>query len=125
MWDVTVADSLAPSYLIRAAATERGYVSDLVEINKITKYTNLRTDYSFASFAFETLGGPGKRSLDLIKEICRRLHQSTGSGQEAGLHFKQLLSLSVQRGNAASVLGTFGHAPANVSEGDGGPHGFL
>ena len=104
VWDVTVTDSLAASYVAHSAF-ERGYAANLAETNKFAKYACLRSDYFFSPIALETLGGMGKRTSVLVKGICSRLHQATGS-RLAGVHFRQLMSLSVQRGNAASVLGT-------------------
>ena len=76
---------------------------------------DLRRDYAFTPLAFETLGGVGLKTADFIKKVCNRLRQVSGC-HTAGKHFKQLLSLTVQRGNAASVLGTL-RQPA------GGPGG--
>ena len=78
----------------------------MAEANKCAKYSELRQDYIFSLVAFETLGGAGKLTTVLLKSIGSRLRQMTDS-KTAFTHFKQMLSLSIQRGNVASVLGTF------------------
>lgn len=104
VWDATVADTLANSYVDHCAYT-RGYAAELAETNKLAKYGALREDYVFTPFAFETLGGPGPKTSVFMKEICKKLHTVTGTTMP-GVYFRQQVSLCIQRGNAASVLGT-------------------
>lgn len=111
MWDVTVSDSLAPSYLENCAQTTC-YAATLAETNKISKYAALGDDYIFSPIAFETLAGPGPKTRHTLDEICKRLLLATGSHM-TGLYFRQHLSLAIQRGNVAAVLGTM--------RDDGGP----
>ena len=101
VWDATVTDTLAPPYADRCAETQ-GYAAELTEINKARKYVALREDYIFLPFAFEILGRAGQSTRNFIKDICRRLKDVTGDKQ-AKRHFKQQLSLCIQRGNVASV----------------------
>jgi len=110
VWDVTVADTLAPSY-VGHSAHNQNHCAELAEKNKITKYESLRSDYIFNPLAFETLGGAGPKTRDFVNQICKRLHLATGS-TVAGTQFRQYLSLCVQRGNATSVLGTMRQPPS-------------
>ncbi|KPJ02119.1 hypothetical protein RR46_03394 [Papilio xuthus] len=59
-------------------------------------------------FAVETLG-PWGSSAQLFKEIAARLIDTLGDPR-AGAHFGQRLSLAIQRGNFASLLGKTGAA---------------
>uniref|UniRef100_A0A2H1WWI8 SFRICE_031586 n=1 Tax=Spodoptera frugiperda TaxID=7108 RepID=A0A2H1WWI8_SPOFR len=63
-------------------------------------------NYCFEPFGVETLGpwSPGAHSL--YKEIAHKLFDSTRD-QKAGYFFGQKISIAIQRGNAASLLGTF------------------
>ncbi|KPJ21547.1 hypothetical protein RR48_00059, partial [Papilio machaon] len=61
--------------------------------------------YIFVPFAVETLRPWGAEARQLFKEISVRLIDVSGDSR-AGAHFGQRLSLVIQRGNAASLLGT-------------------
>ena len=62
--------------------------------------------------AVETSGvlGPATMNFCFIKDLGRRLTQATGE-EEATVHILQRMSVAVQRGNAASVMGSLGSAP--------------
>ena len=106
VWDATCPDTLAQSY--RHQATSRaGAVADLAEEKKIDKYTSLGSEYSFTPVAIETFGAMGKRSLTFVRELGHRVRQCTGE-VKAKAYLLQRLSVAVQRGNAASVLGSVG-----------------
>ncbi|PZC84994.1 hypothetical protein B5X24_HaOG203315 [Helicoverpa armigera] len=53
----------------------------------------------------ETLGPWGPSAHRLFREISKRLVESTRD-QRAGLYFGQRICIAIQRGNAASLLGT-------------------
>jgi len=110
VWDAVVTDTLAPSYVSHCAQIP-GYAANQAEVNKVAKYRDLREDYSFSPFAFETLGPPGGKTKAFIKDVCKRLKATTGSDLP-GLYFKQQISLIIQRGNVASVLGTISPSQA-------------
>ena len=80
-------------------------MEDLAEEKKIDKYTSLGSGYSFTPIAMETLGAMGKRSLTFVKELGHRVRQCTGE-VKARAYLLQRLSVAVQRGNAALVLGS-------------------
>ncbi|CAH2240239.1 jg1796 [Pararge aegeria aegeria] len=53
----------------------------------------------------ETLGQWGPEARALFKELSKRVIESTGDPR-AGRYLGQRISLAIQRGNAASILGT-------------------
>jgi len=62
--------------------------------------------------AIETLGPWGPAGLSFINEVGGRIASVTGDVRAASF-LRQRLSIAVQRGNAAAVLGTF--APSSDS----------
>src|SRR6218665_1402703 len=54
-WDVTVADTVAPSYLA-TTYIHMGGAAELAEARKKAKYTKLMQSYHFVILAFETMG---------------------------------------------------------------------
>ncbi|CAG9115462.1 unnamed protein product [Plutella xylostella] len=58
-------------------------------------------------YDFRQLGVWGTQGRAFIKELGRRL-RDRGHGNRSGAYLMQRISLAVQRGNAASVMGTFG-----------------
>ena len=79
-----------------AAAAER---------RKRTKYSNLPLTHLFVPVAIETTGVPGPETASFLKELS--LRQVSGD-EDSHHHLLQRLSVAVQRGNAASVLGSVG-----------------
>ena len=105
VWDFTCPDTLARLY--RAAAVSApGTVAAQAENRKIAKYSRLdRSLYMFVPIAIETMGTFGERSLKFIKDLGKRIAFQTGDPLSRSYLF-QRLSVAVQRGNAASILGT-------------------
>ena len=60
----------------------------------------------FEPFGVETLGPFGPSAHLIFCEISKRLVDASRV-QRAGLFFGQRISIAIQRGNAASLLGTF------------------
>ena len=107
IWDFTCPDTLAPSH-VAASASAAGSAAAQAEVNKRAKYSSLAQagNVQFAPLAIETLGTWGESATALCKELGARL--ASHSGDPRSLMFlKQRLSLAIQRGNAASVAGTF------------------
>ena len=63
----------------------------------------LATEYLFVPVALESTGVWGKKALELIKNIGRRITHLTGESR-ARIFLMQRISLEVQRGNARMVL---------------------
>jgi hypothetical protein len=87
--------------LVAASAAEKA------EGGKRTKYAELASSgqFSFAPVAVETLGSWGPSALVLCKDIGGRIASESGDPR-AYPFLLQRLSLAVQRGNAAAVVGT-------------------
>lgn len=104
VWDATCVDTLAPSHL-PGTSSDAGHAASAAEDLKRRKYAALGSGYIFEAFGVETLGpwGPGARRV--YKDLASRLIDATGD-QRAGQYFAQRVSIAIQRGNAASLLGT-------------------
>ena len=107
VWDATSPDTFAPSYLM-SATSEAGAVAALVESRKKAKYGSLDSVYSFTPIAIESLGACGPLTLEFLRDLGNRIRQATGE-ESSFMYLLQRLSVAVQRGNAASVLGTSAH----------------
>ena len=104
VWDATCPDTFAPSYLA-IAATEAGNVAAAAESRKKNKYSNLDRSYSFVPVAIETTGVFGPDTTSFLNELGQRFRQVTGD-DNSHRYLIQRLSVAVQRGNAASVMGS-------------------
>ena len=104
VWDATCVDTLAPSHRV-LAAREAGAVADDAEHRKRVKYTHLESTHYFIPVAIETLGAMGQEARSFFKEVARRIVAITNEPQT--LQFlQQRVAVAVQRGNAASILGS-------------------
>ena len=105
VWDVTVSDTLASSYLQHTSVTA-GSAAENAADKKIQKYSELSSSYMFVPIAFETLGPINSCGADFIRALGSRAMSSSGDHREASFLW-QRLSMAVQRFNAACLLGTF------------------
>ena len=106
VWDATCPDTFAPSHLA-SATSEPGAVAAMAELNKRAKYSNLNQCHIFTPVAIETAGPFGPDTLSFLRELGYRLRQVSGEVKSFS-YLQQRLSIAVQRGNAASVMGTMG-----------------
>ena len=104
VWDATCPDTFAPSYL-PSAASDVGAVAAAVEVRKRRKYSHLDQGHLFVPVAIETARVFGPETMDFIRELGRRL-QLVSADHNCFAYLIQHLSVAVQRGNAASVLGS-------------------
>ncbi len=106
VWDVTVVDSLATSRIQAGSVCNPGVTATDAEDRKVVKYQNL-TDigYIFQPLAFEVQGSMGSSTECFIYKLCKNL-SVTNDEPKAGMFLKQRISLAIQAGNAACVLGT-------------------
>ena len=104
MWDFTSPDTIAPSHLNRAVSSP-GAVANDSESRKISKYRSLAAMYSFIPVAVETMGVLGDEATAFFRELGRRIAAVTNEPKSFQF-LMQRLSVAVQRGNAACVLGT-------------------
>ena len=104
IWDSTVVDTLAASY-VDQTARHSGKAAEKAELKKLDQYQELEKEYLFVPVAIETLGSWGQAGLKLVKELGRMIKEKSGETRSTQFLF-QRCSIAVQRGNAASVLGT-------------------
>ena len=103
IWDAKVVDSLAPSrlhdgdlYAGKAAAEDlKAKISEPL----------VRDGFYFQAVAFETQGDCGSDTLKFIRDLGRRLTDANHETRATSF-LKQRISVALQIGNAASVLGT-------------------
>ena len=107
IWDATCPDTVAALYVTRTSV-EAGAAAETSETKKIAKYARLAEGHEFVPIAIETLGSWGQRGLMFINELGRRTTVLSGDSRATNF-LKQRMSLAVQRGNAAAVLGTMLH----------------
>ena len=69
------------------------------------KYKHLDSCHFFTPVAIETSGVFGPKTMEFLKGLEHRLRQVSGEANFFA-YLTQRLSVAVQRGNAASVLGT-------------------
>ena len=100
-------DNTAVSHVV-LATREAGAVTTSAEVKKSNKYEELARTHHVAPLAIETsdVFDPGMQ--EFVTELGRRLIRVSGDPL-ARSHMTQQISVAVQRGNAASVPGTFEH----------------
>lgn len=103
VWDFTCLDTMCPSH-IQNTSKFVGSAALSGETNKIQKYQNLQNNYLFYPLAIETFGVWGKSALNFIKNIGRKMSEVNKDARSTSFLI-QKISIAVQRGNAASVLG--------------------
>ena len=105
IWDVTCPDTLAASYLNKAVSGP-GVVATEAETRKRHKYSTVDdSTYIFQPIAIETLGAFGSSAIDFFNDLGRRM-RAVSQDTRAGTFLMQRLSVAMQRGNAACILGT-------------------
>ena len=104
VWDVTFPDTLAPSHLNRAV-TGPGAVASFAEVNKSSKYAELSRTHFFVPIAVESMGAIGEAWMSFLRDLPARIVMVTKE-MRSFQFLLQRLSVAVQRGNAACVLGT-------------------
>jgi hypothetical protein len=106
VWDVTVVDTLADSYVLKTSEVS-GFAPEMACKRKHNKYRSIiSSNYIFKGLAFETLGPWCKETIDFINVTGDRLIAESGNSKSKKFLFERI-SLAIQRGNAASFRGTF------------------
>ena len=105
LWDVTVRDTLAKSYL-SISSSKAGSVADQAERKKHNHYVSLKENYLFKPIAFESMGSCGPETKDFLVSLGKRMKSASGECRSLD-YLLQKVSISIQRRNAACVLGTF------------------
>ena len=104
VWDFTCPDTLATSYLNRAVISA-GTVATDAESRKSAQYRSLAAFYCFMPVAVETLGALGEEAYKFFRDLGHRIAAVT-TEPKSFQFLMQRLSVTLQRGNAACVLGT-------------------
>jgi len=85
-------------------------VTNEAERRKVVKYRSLSARYSFVPVAVESRGVLGEEASDFFRNLGHRITSVT-TEPRSFLFLVQRLSVAVQCGNAACVLGT---VPASI-----------
>ena len=104
MWDATCPDTFAPSYSA-LATIEAGAVAAKAEAGKCQIYSHLDPNHLFEPVAIETSGAFGPSTRVFLEELGGRLKRVMGEAKGRS-YLYQRLPMAVQRGNAASIMGT-------------------
>ena len=72
MWDVTVVDTVAQSY-VKTTRSTAGAAADQAEEFKMQKYRILSDRYHFKPLGFETFGSWGQSAVEIIGQIGEEL----------------------------------------------------
>ena len=102
VWDVTV---IHASSHLNHAVTGPGAVASVSESNKRTKYEEISRAFHFIPIAVETLGALGSDAAAFFKDLGARIKTVTQE-RRAFDFLMQRVSVAIQRGNAACILGT-------------------
>ena len=105
LWDVTVRDTLADSY-IASTSSLAGSAAEEAARQKEGKYSQLTGTYLFYAVALETLGPMCESARSFLTELGRRTAQVTSDQRETQFLF-QRISVAVQRYNSVCITGTF------------------
>ena len=107
VWDFTCTDTYAPSNLL-TTSSRSGAAAELAEKSKKAKYAFLEGRYFFVPIAVETSGVWGKDGMKFVKDVGQRLQIVSGEPRSKAF-LVQRISIAVQKGNVASILGTLPH----------------
>ena len=94
-------DTLASSYTATTSAKAGG----AAESRKQRKHELLEDRFIVQPVGFETLGNWGLAARTFLSDIGRRIEQVTESERASEL-LRPRISMEIQRGNTASVMGT-------------------
>jgi hypothetical protein len=84
-----------------------GFAAEMACKRKHSKYSSIiSANYIFKGLAFETLDPWCKEAIDFNNVIGDRLIAESGDSKSKKFLFERI-SLEIQRGNAASIRGTF------------------
>ena len=109
LWDATVVDTVAASYISETAAAAGG-AAEMAAARKHVRYSELERRYTFVPVAIETFGPFNREGLAFLSETGSRLSKTTGDTRETSFLF-QGLSVMIQRFNAVAFQGTMSRLP--------------
>ena len=106
VWDATGLDTFAASHR-EIAVREPGAVAAAAKHRKRLKYCDLDATHHFVPIAVETLGVLGQDARNFFQEVARRVKAVTNEPQ-SHQPLLQRVTVAIQRGNAAAILGSIG-----------------
>ena len=74
---------------------------------KHNHYRKLKENYLFTPLAFESLGCMGPETKKFVNKLGSLIRAATGEKRSTD-YLLQRISIAIQRGNAACILGTLG-----------------
>jgi hypothetical protein len=90
VWDVTVVDTLADSYVLKSSEVS-GSAAEMACKRKHSKYSSIiSSNYLFKGLAFETLGPWCKEAIDFINVIGNRLIAESGDSKSKKFLFERI-----------------------------------
>ena len=106
VWDATCTDTFAPSNL-RFSSKKAGRAAEDKARRKTVKYRSLiDRNYIFVPFAVETMGPWCDEAIHFFDEVSKKIVQNTNEPRSKSF-LRQRISMAIQRGNAAAIMGTF------------------
>jgi len=105
LWDVTIVNSVASSYL-SASSSSVGSIAEMAAEKKEAKYADLSQNYLFQPLAFEALGAINASAIAFFYDLGKRLSAVSGDTREIEFLF-QRLSVALQRFNSVTFQETF------------------
>ena len=89
LWDVMIADTMAPSYAAILSAST-GLVAEESSARKLVKYSELVISHIFVPMAMESFGPICAEALAFLSELGRRISVVTGDMRETTFLFQRL-----------------------------------
>ena len=87
-WDVTVVDTVAPSYAA-ISSISAGKAAERAADKKVAKYLGITSSHSFAALAFETLGPMCASAQTFLSTLGKRLSVNCGDSRESRFLFQR------------------------------------
>jgi hypothetical protein len=89
VWDATIVDTLADSYVLNTSEVS-GFAAEIACKRKHSKYSSIvSSNYIFKGLAFETLGPWCKEAIDFINVIGERLIAESGDSKFKETPFRE------------------------------------
>ena len=104
-WDVTVTDTLAPSYAALSSVSA-GSAAESAAKRKESKYAAIMQTFDFVPLAFETMGPINDTARAFLSQLGKRLTLTSGDIRETAFLF-QRISITVQRFQNLALLDSF------------------
>ena len=106
VWEVTVADTIAASFL-PSTSISAGSAAELTAVRKQAKYADLAQRFKIAPIAIESHGTYCATATAFLADLGRRLSAATSDAKET-VHLFQRLYIALQRFNAVCMIESFG-----------------